>query len=161
LGLAGVVMMVLFFVYRQLIKGPLAAQLSGSPRFHVINRIVTARFVLVLVAMVLSMGAFVVVKLQPAPAVQEPVGFLSPGNMPTPANPCDPLEPGEFVLLAGSNGFPVSRDNSHVTIVQLGAQPTVWIDYGDQGVYVSADLAREDGRSVATLRNNKFTINYE
>ncbi len=67
LGLAGVVVIVLFLEYRQLIRGPLAAQLSRSHSFHVINRIVTFVFVLGTVAITLSIGAFVVWKLLPVP----------------------------------------------------------------------------------------------
>jgi hypothetical protein len=160
LGLAGVVMIGLFVVYWQLIKGPLAAQLSGSHSVHVIKRIVTFVFILGLVAIILSIAApLLQALLAPTGKEPAPVGFLSPGNAPTPANLCHPLEPGAFVLLAGSTGFVVSRDNSPVTIIQLGGQPTVWMDYEDQGVYVSADLVREDGRMVATLRRNQFEIN--
>ncbi|SRR6266446_5902634 len=67
LGLAGVVVIGLFLVYRQLIRGPLAAQLSRSHSFHVINRIVIFVFVLGLVVTILSIGAFVVWKVLPAP----------------------------------------------------------------------------------------------
>jgi hypothetical protein len=67
LGLAGIMVVVLFLVYRQLIKGPLAAQLSQRHSFHIINRIVIGVFVLGLVAIVLAIGAYVIGKVLPAP----------------------------------------------------------------------------------------------
>ena len=65
LGLAGIVVIVFFLVYRQLIRGPLAAQLSWSHSFHVINRMVTFVFILGLVARILSIGAYLLLKFRP------------------------------------------------------------------------------------------------
>lgn len=159
LGLAGVVVIVLFLLYRGLIRGPLATQLSGSHSFRVINRLITYVFILGLVAITFSISAYLVVQLRPTPTVEEPTGFLSPGNAPTPATACPPLKPGEFVLLAGGNTVVMSLDTRHYTAIAFNGQPRVWINSDDQGVYVSADIVREDRRTVATLRHNRFSIN--
>jgi hypothetical protein len=67
LSLAGIVVIVLFLLYRQLIAGPLAAQLSQSHSFRIVNRLVTYVFILGLLAIVIGIGAFLVVKFLPAP----------------------------------------------------------------------------------------------
>jgi hypothetical protein len=67
LGIAGVVIIVLFLLFRLLIKGPLAAQLSRSHSYQVINRIVTFVFILGLVALTLSIGVYILGKVLPAP----------------------------------------------------------------------------------------------
>jgi len=163
LGLAGIVVIALFFLYRALIKGPLATQLSQSHNFRVINRLITYFFIIFLVVIAFSIGAYLVVQLQPAPTVEEPTGFLSPGNAPTPATVCDerlgPLPPGEFVLLGGSNAVRLPRARRQTIVVMIKGDPLLWIDYEDQGIYVSGTIMREDGRWVATLRHNQFAIN--
>jgi hypothetical protein len=161
LALSGVVVIVIFVLYQKLIAGPLSTQLSRSHNFRVINRLVTFLFILGLVAIIIGVGSFLVVKFMPAPTAEEPapIGFLSPGNTPTPPNPCGPLKPGDFVLLAGGSAFHMSKEQRHMTVVRMQGKPLVWIDYDDQGVYVSANLARADGRTVAVLRHNQFEVN--
>jgi hypothetical protein len=61
--------------------------------------------------------------------------------------------------LAGGNAILKPPHVRHLTAISVKGKPYVWIDYDDQGVYVSADIVREDGRGVATLRRNQFAIN--
>jgi len=90
---------------------------------------------------------------------KEPTGFLSPGNVPTPPNPCGPPGPGRFVLLAGGQAIVIPRGVRHYPAIRLNQQPIIWITDDDQGILVSAELRRDDGRGVATLHNNRFGVN--
>jgi hypothetical protein len=78
LSLAGVVVMVLFLLYRQLIAGPLSVQLNQSQAFRTINRLLILVFALAIVAVVLGVGSMLLIHFYPPvkrPADLKPVGI--------------------------------------------------------------------------------------
>lgn len=89
LSLSGLVIMVLFLLYRQIIAGPLAVQLSKSQAFHTLNRLIGFVFALAVLATILGVASLLLVHFFP-PAKREadvrPVGI----NIVEPPKPTSP-----------------------------------------------------------------------
>lgn len=88
-------------------------------------------------------------------------GLIMPANEPDPASQCPRQEfpPGTLKIFAGGNLFWLTKKDSHLPIVRIAGRDLLWVDRTPDGVFVSADIIREDGRSVTQVRDNKFVIN--
>ena len=85
-------------------------------------------------------------------------GLLSPGNEPTPENPCGSIMPagGTLVLLGNSASFATTFPS---TIIKIGNDETLGMEKIEGRIAISATLYSSDGRIVAQLDKNQFFIN--
>jgi hypothetical protein len=84
-------------------------------------------------------------------------GLLSPGNEPTPPNPCGNIPARAMLILLGNSGsygtsFPQ-------TIIKIGQDRMLTIDKVNGRIAVNAKLFSKDGKIVAEIKNNEFFIN--
>ncbi|MGD0207680.1 MAG: hypothetical protein ABSC89_08770 [Verrucomicrobiota bacterium] len=86
-------------------------------------------------------------------------GVLMPANEPDP-RPAPSSIPHTAVKIFLGNllSYQTTIDAEH-TVMVINGQRLVWMHRTSNGLYVSADLIRADGRIIATLRNNKWEIN--
>jgi hypothetical protein len=84
-------------------------------------------------------------------------GLLSPGNEPTPPNPCRDIPARAMLILLGNSGsygtsFPQ-------TIIKIGQDRMLTINKVNDRIAVNAKLFSKDGRIIAEIKNNEFFIN--
>lgn len=100
-------------------------------------------------------------------------GLIVPGSGPTPKMEClsydkvhhvadgmkdRPLAPGESVLLTGGSKF--ISDKFPVNVLALEDKPILVLDKSPSGSFsVTVDVHDKDGKLVARIVNNKFTVN--
>jgi hypothetical protein len=114
LSLAGLIVMAMFLIYRQLIAGPLSIQLNRSQAFHTINRLIIFVFALAILATILGTGGMLVVHFYPPvkrAADVKPVGLniVDPSTTPE-KSPTRPTPRAQLVAnkldFPPTDGFP-------------------------------------------------------
>ena len=90
---------------------------------------------------------------------QEFSGLLLPANDPTPDNPCGhgPPPNGAMLILLG-NSASVNPWFPH-TVISAKGEDILTMDKKNNQIAVSVKIFGKDGRIVAELRNNEFSIN--
>lgn len=86
-------------------------------------------------------------------------GWLSPANDPTPLEPCGPVPQGSMVLYLGGIAS-VAKTFPH-TVLEINGRSRLILNRDKSGnMAVSVDIfSPEDGRLIATIENNVFTVN--
>jgi hypothetical protein len=88
------------------------------------------------------------------PDVSAPVGRLTPAQRGTKS------QDGPISFFMGSIQFNLHPVDGRVVPIRVNGKPAIWVDYSAAlGARLSGDFYREDGRLVAQLRDNSFTVN--
>jgi hypothetical protein len=135
LSLAGLVVMVLFLLYRQLIAGPLSVRLSQSQAFRTINRLIVLVFALAIISSILGVGSLLLVHFYPPakrPADLKPVGvnIVEPDQKASPDTQKNPAK-----LLASKLALPDSKEFPKVEV-----------------------MVRNSGDQIAVLKTARFHV---
>ena len=85
-------------------------------------------------------------------------GVLMPANEADPFISRTEIPKGALKIFLGPNVM-WSRKVLPFTVLKIGAEDIIWVQWTNNGLFVSANVWREDGRAVAKLINNAFTIN--
>jgi hypothetical protein len=95
-----------------------------------------------------------------APPPEPTIGWLQAANEPTPANGCGSPKNGVLVVL-GDNGAmfdrPLGIANKR-TALALGNCPLVSLQEGENGALIDATIYNWNGKLIAQIVNNKFSI---
>lgn len=91
--------------------------------------------------------------------VPERIGVITPDNESTPkfSKSCKPSDNATKIYF-GSNLF-FWEDKQKFYIVSFYGNELIKIEETPQGLYINATIYREDGRLVATVVDNQFTVN--
>jgi hypothetical protein len=84
-------------------------------------------------------------------------GLLTPANDPTPQNPCGNIPADAMLVLLGNSGSWGTRFPQ--TIIKIHDTPMLTMDEIAGQVAISGKFYSADGRIVAQLDNNEFSIN--
>jgi hypothetical protein len=144
LSLAGLIVMVMFLLYRQIIAGPLAVQLNKSQAFHTLNRVIGLVFALAALATILGVGSLLLVHFFP-PAKRaadiKPVGI----------NIVEPPPPTHSKTAEVKGEVPQIRK----VAVLVASKP----DLPDTKEYPRVELmVRNSGDQIAVLKSATFHV---
>ena len=92
----------------------------------------------------------------PAPK-QEYNGVLTPADEPDPVN-FDAPKDAVKIFLGDLKSYVSGRNFQHY-VLMVGTNPVLWLRRTNDGLYFSADLFRENDRSVVKIRDNNWTVN--
>jgi hypothetical protein len=84
-------------------------------------------------------------------------GLLVPADEPTPPNPCGNIPTDALLVLLGNSGSWGTRFPQ--TIIMINDEPMLTMDQIAGRIAISGKFFSKDGRIVAELRNNEFSIN--
>ena len=84
-------------------------------------------------------------------------GLLSPANEPTPPNQCGKIPDNAILLLLGNSASYTSRSSQ--TVIQLKGDNVLSVEKDNGNIAVNATVFSRDGRIVADIRRNEFSIN--
>jgi hypothetical protein len=95
---------------------------------------------------------------QSAPPTETVIsGLLVPANEPTPANPCGTIPNNAMLVLLGNSASWSARFPQ--TIIKIGKDRMLTMDEIAGQIAISGKFYSRDGRIVATIENNEFSIN--
>jgi hypothetical protein len=84
-------------------------------------------------------------------------GLLIPGKLPSPSREKDPPQKG-FRVYLGKNVCELTKARD-IAVLKRNGLDLIRLRILPEGVYVSATVIREDGRIVAEIVNNEYSIN--
>lgn len=84
-------------------------------------------------------------------------GLLLPANDPTPNNPCHEIPDGAMLILLGNSASFATRFPH--TIIRVKGEDILTLTKKDNELAVSVKIFSRDGRIVAEIRDNEFSIN--
>jgi hypothetical protein len=99
-----------------------------------------------------------VIRYSPRPET-EFSGLLEPANDPTPPLPrnCKKESPNAIGIFYGNSVAFTSQNQ--IAIVQIAGEQLLRVERTSGGLSINAQIFSEDGRIVATIENNEFSIN--
>jgi hypothetical protein len=93
------------------------------------------------------------------PAKTETEWILMPANEPDPFKVRAEVPPDALKIFLGNNVAYVRKMGLH-KILEIGGTEIIAINRTPKGLFISAHIWREDGREVATIKENQFTYNH-
>jgi hypothetical protein len=109
-----------------------------------------------------ALGGLLYFVLGPTPPPAPTIGWLQPGNYPTPDNGCGthPERAGEdaVLLIAGSDGYIVPRLNSSTQAITLGWCQSLTLHSTKSGLAIDAQIFGHNGTKIGYIENNGYNI---
>lgn len=134
-------------------------------RLTLLNKIAFWGAIASIVAIPLALILYILNTFNSSPEVPNVVsseaqlhGQLMPANDPDPKHRCKEVPPGDLKIFLGENLF-WSNPNKQVTALSIDGQDIIVLTEESGGVFLSANLYREDRRVVAKIVRNQFEIN--